>query len=128
MKSFKKIYTVLLVTIIISNYSIAQQKTDPNNLEKTKTMKTYVIEREIPEAGNLTAEQLKGISQTSCTVLKEMGSENIEWMHSYVTEDKVYCVYKALNKELLKEHAKKGGFPANKISELSTTIGPETAN
>ena len=128
MKSFKKIYTVLLVTIIISNYSIAQQKTDPNNLEKTKTMKTYVIEREIPEAGNLTAEQLKGISQTSCTVLKEMGSENIEWMHSYVTEDKVYCVYKALNKELLKEHAKKGGFPANKISELATIISPKTAN
>jgi hypothetical protein len=91
-------------------------------------MKTYVIEREIPEAGKLNAEQLKGISQTSCGVLKEMGAANIEWQHSYVTEDKVYCVYKALNKELLKEHAKKGGFPANKISELSTIISPETAN
>ena len=91
-------------------------------------MKTYVIEREIPEAGKLNAEQLKGISQTSCSVLKEMGAANIEWQHSYVTEDKVYCVYKALNKELLKEHAKKGGFPANKISELSTIISPETAN
>ena len=128
MKSFKTFYTVLLLAIIISNYSIAQLKTDPNNLEKTKIMKTYVIEREIPEAGKFTSEQLKGISQTSCSVLKEMGAANIEWLHSYVTEDKVYCVYKALNKELLKEHAKKGGFPANKISELSTTISPETAN
>ena len=128
MKSFKTFYKVLLLAIIISNYTLAQQKTDPNKLEKTKTMKTYVIEREIPEAGKLTAEQLKGISQTSCSVLKEMGAANIEWLHSYVTEDKVYCIYKALNKELLKEHAKIGGFPANKISELSTTINPETAN
>jgi len=128
MKVFKAFYPILLVAIIVTNYSIAQQKTDPNNLEKTETMKTYVIEREIPEAGKLTTEQLKGVSQTSCSVLKEMGATNIEWLHSYVTEDKVYCVYKALNKELLKEHAKKGGFPANKISELSTTIGPETAN
>lgn len=128
MKSFKAFYPMLLIAIIISSYSIAQQKTDPNNLEKIKTMKTYVIEREIPEAGKLTVEQLKGISQTSCSVLKEMGSVNIKWLHSYVTEDKVYCVYKTLNKELLKEHAKKGGFPANKISELSTTISPETAN
>ncbi len=128
MKTLNKItFTVILMTLSL-NFAIAQQKTESNNLEKTKIMKTYVIEREIPEAGKLNAEQLKGISQTSCTVLKEMGPTNIEWLHSYVTEDKVYCVYKALNKELLKEHATKGGFPANKISELSTIISPETAN
>ena len=128
MKILKKItFTVILMTLSL-NLTVAQQKTNPNNLEKTTTMKTYVIEREIPEAGKLNAEQLRGISQTSCSVLKEMGPANIEWLHSYVTEDKVYCVYKALNKALLKEHAKKGGFPANKISELSTTISPETAH
>jgi hypothetical protein len=90
-------------------------------------MKTYVIERNIPEAGNFTPDKLKGISQKSCGVLDQMGSENIQWLHSYVTEDKIYCVYMALNKELLKEHASKGGFPANSISEVSTMISPETA-
>jgi len=128
MNTIKSFYTVLLLTLTISSYTIAQQKTDPNNLEKTQTMKTYLIEREIPNAGQLTKEELKGISQKSCDVLKEMGSNNIQWLHSYVTENKVYCVYKAQSKELLKEHANKGGFPANKISELSTKINPETAN
>ncbi|MEM9078230.1 MAG: DUF4242 domain-containing protein [Bacteroidota bacterium] len=90
-------------------------------------MKTYVIERIIPGAGDLTAEQLKGISQTSCTVLEEMGP-TIEWKHSYVTGDKVYCVYKAENKALIEQHAKKGNFPANSISEVATTISPQTAN
>ena len=128
MKNLNKMTLAVILMALSLNFMLAQQKTDPNNLEKTTTMRTYIIEREIPEAGKLTTEQLKGISQTSCSVLKEMGPTNIEWLHSYVTEDKVYCVYKALNKELLKEHAKKGGFPANKISELSTTISPETAN
>ena len=89
-------------------------------------MKTYVIEREIPGAGKLTPEQLKGISQTSCGVLKEMGPK-IEWLHSYVTGDKIFCIYKAENEDLIREHAKKGGFPANKISEVGTVISPETA-
>ncbi|TMU55753.1 DUF4242 domain-containing protein [Flagellimonas algicola] len=89
-------------------------------------MKTYVIEREIPDAGLLSQAQLKGISQKSCSVLENMGSE-IEWMHSYVADDKVYCLYKAVNKELIEEHAKKGGFPVNSIQELSTVIGPNTA-
>ena len=89
-------------------------------------MKTYVIERSIPGAGDLTKEELKGISQTSCAVLKEMGP-HIEWDQSYVTGDKVYCVYKAENKELIEEHAKKGGFPANSISEVTTVISPATA-
>lgn len=89
-------------------------------------MKTYVIEREIPGAGKLTLEQLKGISQTSCGVLKEMGPQ-IEWIHSYVTGDKIFCIYKAKNEDLIREHARKGGFPANKITEVATIISPATA-
>lgn len=86
----------------------------------------YVIEREIPGAGNLTAEELKGISQVSCGVLDKMGSE-IQWLHSYVTGDKVYCVYTAPNEEMVREHAKQGGFPANSVSEVATVIDPSTA-
>ena len=90
-------------------------------------MKTYLIEREIPNAGELSAQQLKEISQKSCSVLQEMGPE-IQWLQSYVTEDKIYCLYRAESKELIMEHANKGGFPANKITELSTQISPETAS
>lgn len=86
----------------------------------------YVIEREIPGAGELTAEELKGISQTSCGVLDEMGSE-IQWLHSYVTGDKIYCVYTAPNEEMVREHAKQGGFPANSVSKVTTVIDPTTA-
>lgn len=89
-------------------------------------MPKYVIEREIPGAGKLTPEQLKGISQTSCGVLRKLGSE-IQWVHSYVTGDKIYCVYIAPSEELVKEHAAQGGFPANRISEVSTIIDPTTA-
>ena len=90
-------------------------------------MKTYLIEREIPDAGKLTPAQLKGISQTSCSVLKEMGPK-IQWIHSYVTGNKIVCVYKAENEELIREHAKKGGFPANTITQVHTTISPATAD
>jgi hypothetical protein len=90
-------------------------------------MKTYLIEREIPGAGKLTSEQLKSISQTSCNVLKEMGPK-IQWIQSYVTGNKIYCVYKAENEDLIREHAKKGGFPANTITEISSVISPATAN
>ena len=86
----------------------------------------YVIEREIPNAGKMTAEELKNISQISCGVLKEMGSE-IQWLHSYVAENKIYCVYTAPNKEMVVEHAKKGGFPANSVSAVATIISPDTA-
>lgn len=96
-------------------------------IPKILFMPKYVIERDIPGAGKLTAEQLKGISQVSCSVLEKMGSE-IEWVHSYVAEDKVYCVYNAPNKEMIAEHAKLGGFPANVITEVSTIIDPSTAN
>jgi hypothetical protein len=88
---------------------------------------TYVIERDIPGAGQFSTEKLKSISVTSCTVLKEMGP-SIEWIHSYVTENKIFCVYKAETIELIKEHAKKGGFPANAIYQVSSVISPATAN
>jgi len=89
-------------------------------------MPKYVIERDIPGAGNLTAEQLKDISQTSCGVLRKMGSE-IQWINSFVTTDKIYCVYIAPNEDMVREHAQQGGFPANSISKVSTIIDPTTA-
>ena len=89
-------------------------------------MPKYVIEREIPGAGQLTAEQLSGIANKSCDVLKQLGTE-IQWVHSYVTGDKVYCVYIAPNEALIREHAQSGEFPANRISEVSAIIDPTTA-
>jgi hypothetical protein len=89
-------------------------------------MPKYVIEREIPGAGSLSPEELQGISQTSCGVLRQMGP-NIQWVHSYVTGDKVYCVYIAPNEETIREHATQGGFPANRISEIKSIIDPTTA-
>lgn len=89
-------------------------------------MPKYVIEREIPGAGKLTAAQLQNISQTSCNVLNQLGP-TIQWVQSYVTDDKIYCVYLAPNKQLIEEHARQGGFPANRISEVRTTIDPTTA-
>jgi cell division inhibitor SulA len=89
-------------------------------------MPKYVIEREIPGAGALTPEQLTAISQTSCGVLRKLGSE-IQWLHSYVTGDKIYCVYIAPNEELIREHARQGGFPANRVSQIHTTIDPTTS-
>jgi hypothetical protein len=89
-------------------------------------MPKYVIEREIPGAGKMTADQLKAISQTSCKVLDKMGP-HIQWLHSYVTTDKIYCVYIAPNEEMVREHAKQGGFPANVVSKVSTIIDPITA-
>jgi hypothetical protein len=116
------IIAVMLFTGIAANAQTNQSKTS------TKAeMKTYVIEREIANAGKLTAAELKGISQTSCGVLKEMGPK-IQWVHSYVTGNKIYCIYKAESEELIREHARKGGFPANKISEVANVISPATAN
>ena len=89
-------------------------------------MPKYVIEREIPGAGDLSAEQLQGVSQTSCNVLNELGPQ-IQWVQSYVTGDKIYCVYIAPNEEMIREHASRGGFPANKISEIKNIIDPTTA-
>jgi hypothetical protein len=94
--------------------------------EKERQMPKYLIEREIPGAGNLGAAELQGISQQSCAVLSELGPE-IQWVQSYVTDNKVYCVYIAPNEELVREHAKKGGFPANSVSEVKSVIDPTTA-
>ena len=89
-------------------------------------MPKYVIEREIPNAGKLSAEELQGISQHSCNVLQQLGP-TIQWVHSYVTDDKVYCVYIAPNEELIREHATRGGFPANRISQVREVIDPTTS-
>ena len=89
-------------------------------------MPKYVIERELPGAGKLTTEELTGISQKSCGVLQEMGPK-IQWQESYVTDDKVYCVYIAPNEEMVREHAERGGFPVNRISEVKSVIDPTTA-
>lgn len=89
-------------------------------------MPKYIIEREIPGAGNLTANDLQAISQKSCGILQNMGP-SIQWLESYVTADKVYCVYIAPNEEAIKAHAQSGGFPANRISEIKTMIDPTTA-
>jgi hypothetical protein len=130
MKAITKRFNLITAILLFAGYaSIAQKATVSNNLKTTSPteMKTYLIEREIPGAGKLTPEQLKAISQTSCTVLKEMGPR-IQWIHSYVTGDKIYCIYKAESAELIKEHAKRGGFPANTIVEISSVISPATAN
>lgn len=89
-------------------------------------MPKYLIEREIPGAGHLSSQELQGISQKSCNILHDMGP-TIQWVESYVTGDKVYCIYIAPNEAVIKEHAKKGQFPANRISEIKTTIDPTTA-
>jgi hypothetical protein len=89
-------------------------------------MPRFVIEREIPEAGKLSPEQLQAVSQTSCGVLRELGPQ-IQWLHSYVTDDKIYCVYIAPDEATVRKHAEKGGFPANKVSQVRAVIDPTTA-
>ncbi len=89
-------------------------------------MPKYLIERELPGAGSLSGEQLQAISQKSCSVLRNLGPQ-IQWLHSYVTGDKVYCVYIAPDEKTIREHATQGGFPANRVSEIKTTIDPTTA-
>jgi hypothetical protein len=89
-------------------------------------MPKYVIEREIPDAGKLSQEQIQAISQTSCGVLKNMGPQ-IQWVESFVTPDKIYCIYIAPNEAMVREHAKQGGFPANRVSEVKRMIDPTSA-
>jgi hypothetical protein len=115
--SFLAVFMLLAVT-----NSIAQSN---NTVKKEPVMKTYLIERDIPGAGALSAGDLKGISQKSCSVLKQMNG--IQWIQSYVTGNKIFCVYKAENEALLREHAKKGGFPITSITEINNTISPATA-
>jgi hypothetical protein len=92
----------------------------------TENMPKYIIEREIAGAGKLTSEQLQSVSQNSCGVLKKLGPQ-IQWLESYVTDDKVYCVYIAPDEATVREHAKQGGFPANRVSEVKGIIDPTTA-
>ena len=129
MKTLIKGGTLIIAIMLICGHSaMAQARTPMGSLTTAKTteMKMYLIERDIPDAGKLTPDQLKAISQKSCSVLKNMGPD-IEWIQSYVTADKIYCVYRAKNEELIKEHADKGGFPANAIMEISSIISPATA-
>jgi hypothetical protein len=89
-------------------------------------MPKFVIERDIPGAGKLSPAELKSISQTSCGVLSSLGP-SVQWVHSYVTEDKIYCVYQAKDESLVRRHAELGGFPANRISRVTSVIDPATA-
>jgi hypothetical protein len=89
-------------------------------------MPKFVIERDIPEAGTLSPEQLQAISQKSCGVLREMGAQ-IQWVQSYVSDDKIYCIYVAPDEDAVREHAQQGGFPANRISRIRSVIDPTTA-
>jgi hypothetical protein len=89
-------------------------------------MPKYVIERELPGAGNLTPHELQAVSQKSCSVLRNLGPQ-IQWVQSYVTQNKIYCIYIAPNEELIRKHADEGGFPANSISEVMTIIDPTTS-
>ena len=90
-------------------------------------MPKFLIEREIPAAGDLSADELRGISQKSCSVLRQLGPE-VQWVQSYVTGDKIYCVYIAPDEEAIREHARRGGFPANRISRIESIIDPTTAD
>jgi hypothetical protein len=130
MKTSEKMTMLLLMLMLITTLAFAQNaSTSKNKTQKsmaTKNMNTYVIEREIQDAGKLNAEQLQGISQKSCSVLKELGPD-IEWVQSYVAGNKIYCIYRAENEAILRTHAEKGGFPINSVSKLSTIISPATA-
>jgi hypothetical protein len=126
----KVLKSVLILAIATTTFNVMGQVKSATNLLreelKTPNENMYVIERVIPGAGNLTQEELKAISQTSCGVLEKMGSD-IKWLHSYVTGDKIYCVYMAPNEEMVREHAKQGGFPANSVAKVSTIIDPSSA-
>ena len=128
MKRIKNSILLLVIALFTGMTAMAQTTTvkDSSSKSNPTKMKTYLIERDIPGAGKLTHEQLKAISQKSCSVLQHMGPQ-IQWIQSYVTGDKIFCVYKAENEDLIREHAKEGGFPANVITEISTTISPATA-
>jgi hypothetical protein len=104
----------------------AQPTVDCRSPFARRKMPKFVIEREIPGAGDLSPEQLHAISQTSCGVLRQMGPE-IQWVESFVTDDKIYCVYIAQDEQMVREHAQKGGFPANKVSQVRSIIDPTTS-
>lgn len=127
-RSISKISLILILPLMMTNCDTNQRSSaDSIRTEAAATkQQMFVIERDIPGAGNLTAEDLRGISQKSNVILNEMS--DVTWMHSYVTGDKIYCVYSAPNAELVKEHARRGGFPANSVSAVATVIDPATGN
>jgi hypothetical protein len=118
--------SLFIAVMAIGLTTMAQNSNTKSLSNKNTVMKTYLIERDIPGAGKLTPAELKAISQKSCGVLNEMGPK-IKWLQSYVSGDRITCIYQAENEELVREHARKGGFPANKITEIGTTISPATA-
>ena|SRR5688500_13769550 len=118
---FRSLFTACLIV-----FGLAATAQTTSQTQTTKEMKTYLIEREIPDAGKFTAADLKAISQTSCGVLDAMGP-SIKWLQSYVVDNHIYCVYQAENEDLVREHGAKGGFPVTNIMEVSATISPATA-
>ncbi len=116
----------LLAAFLLTGLTMTAQKTNSGSPTNETQMKTYLIERVLPGAGQLTQDDLVGISQKSCSVLDGMGPK-IKWLHSYVVADKIYCVYQAESEALLREHGLKGGFPVTTVMEVGTTISPATA-
>lgn len=123
MNSLKALFA-LSFALLAGSIALAAEPARPESLPKGQNM--YVIERDMPGLGQLTAADLKGASQKSCSVLKNLGPD-IVWLQSYVTGDKLYCVYLAPNEEIVREHAKQGGFPATAVNRVSTIISPKTA-
>ena len=128
MRTLSFTFLILTCLVLLNCNSTKMSYAQDLNSEINDSKLMFVIEREIPDVGQLTSDQLKAISQTSCDVIEQIKEDNISWLHSYVTSDKVYCVYLAKDKSYIKEHAKKGGFPANSIESVVTVIDPGTAN
>ena len=118
------LWGLLLLVLLVSYASLNAQSA--SSQASNSSMNTYLIERDIEGAGDWTAQQLKEISQASCQVVKEIGP-SIIWVHSYVTDDKLFCIYQAPNENLIRTHAEKGGFPLSSIHLLATKISPQTA-
>lgn len=123
MKFLKPLLALLALALTVPAVSA---KEDPQPETLPAGMAMYVIERDMPAVGKLTPAELKAASQKSCGVIRNLDNK-VTWLHSYVTGDKLYCVYLAPNEELVREHARQGGFPANKINKVSTIISPQTA-
>lgn len=122
--SFLKTLIVALLLSVTAGIAVASEQPRPESLPAGMNM--YVIERDMPGLGKMSPAELKAASQKSCSVLRNLGPQ-VTWLHSYVTGDKMYCVYLAPNEELVREHAKQGGFPANAVNKVTTIIGPKTA-
>jgi len=128
MKTMTNSISLLFTIILFSGFALNAQNVSNKKEEKTNqtVMKTYVIERVIPGAGNFTAEQLKNIAIKSCGVVDQLAPK-IKWLHSYVTGNMLYCIYQAESEEVIREHGRIGGFPVDKISEVANIFSPATA-